>query len=132
VAITGKATLYVAAAIAVAAGVFLVSNVFHSFHYWGSDRRVVSYLEVETPLGSSVDSVRHWLRERQLGSEYSGHVTIRPGSGYPLTKVGGSGFIHTVVATYGWPFEASLEVFYIFDNSERLCDVTIRRTVDAL
>jgi len=129
---TGKAILGVAGTLAIAVGAFLAVNVPHSTHYWGSDQRVAAYLRSETPLGSSVTVVQRWLQQKRLEAAYSGGYIIRAGSDFPPTKVGGSGFIQTTIASYGWPFETAMEGFYIFDSNERLCDITIRRTVDAI
>jgi hypothetical protein len=120
---------YVVLLLAIAAAVLVASWPGNPV-YWGSENTIEAYLKTQTPLGSPQERVSQWLGARNLRAEIH-QATIKPNSEYPLTKIGGSSFIHESIAHYGPIFRADIEAFYVFDANGKLVDLRVRRTVDA-
>jgi hypothetical protein len=104
----------------------VTGNPFTVFHRSTTD--IEAYLRTQTPLGASHADVIAWLGARDITPQVN-NARIRPGSDYPRTSVGGASFIHSSIAHYGLP-RVDVEAFYIFDDKNRLVDITVRRTVD--
>jgi hypothetical protein len=88
-------------------------------------------LRAETPIGAPVSDVLKALKSRGIDAKVH-RVNIPANSDYPLTRTGGASFIHETVGEYGLILKVSVEVFYVFDRSDRLADVRIRKTTDGL
>lgn len=90
------------------------------------------YLVGKTPLGSTETEVLTSLRRRGVSAQpWHGHIQPSPPNDYPLTKVGGKGFIHESIGHYRLVFRTDVEAFYIFDGSGKLVDLRVRKSVDA-
>jgi hypothetical protein len=98
--------------------------------YWGSLLRIEHYLQDQTPIGSTQDTVVTWLQRRGSGAKLN-IATIAPHSTFPPTDTGGASFIQTTIASYRIVLRADVEAFYVFDANDRLADIGVRRTVDA-
>ena len=99
--------------------------------YWGSPHRIERYLRDQTPIGSTQDAVVMWLRGRSSSANIAVAI-IPPHSTYPPTVVGGTSFIHSIIASYRVLFTTDVEAFYVFDASAHLVDIGVRTTTDAL
>jgi len=116
----------IAIAFVIAVVLSLIGNPFSVFHRSTTD--IEAYLRTQTPLGASHADVIAWLGTRDITAEVI-NARIRPGSDYPESSVGGASFIHSSIAHYGLPV-VDVEAFYIFDDNNRLVDITVRRTID--
>ena len=91
------------------------------------------YLIAMTPLGSSETEVLAWLHRRGVSAQpWHGHIEPSPPNDYPLTQIGGEGFIHESIGHYRIVFRTDIEVFYIFDGAGKLVDLRVRKSVDSL
>jgi hypothetical protein len=98
--------------------------------YWRSNNRIEAYLLTQTPIGTPKPTVVSWLKPRGKHTILAS-APVPPHSDYPSTVVGGTSFISTVVAEYWLPLNTTIEAFYIFDATDNLADVRVRRTIDA-
>jgi hypothetical protein len=124
-----RRSLQVAACLVVVS-VISISAFPGSVLYWGSSRRIEHYLKDQTPIGTTQDAVVTWLQRRGCATKIN-VAAVAPHSTYPPTEVGGASFIQTSVASYRLVFQADVEAFCIFDESARLADIGVRKTIDA-
>ena len=128
---TRRALVFLACVAAVGVCALAVAWFPGNLVYWGAEPSIEAYLKSQTPVGSARSEVTGWLkRHGDENAFYSAEIPAR--SDFPLTTTGGKGFIQSDVAHYGWPFRADIEAFFIFDGRERLVDIRVRRTVDAI
>ena len=98
-----------------------------------SARTIERYLVARTPLGSTESEVLKWLHRRGVSAQpWHGHIVPSPPNDYPLTKIGGEGFIHESIGHYRMVFRTEIEVFYIFDRAGKLVDLRVRKSIDSL
>ncbi len=97
--------------------------------YWRGPEHIEAHLLERTPLGTSESDVLDWLSER---SPHYSHrrIPLKPGEGSIPTRIGGSSFVHALIAQYRAPLHVSVEVSYVFDASARLVEIRVRKTVD--
>jgi len=94
--------------------------------FWQEPARIKRYLLEHTPLGSPEEHVVSWLEERGVRS----HINRWPpsaASGAPA-----SALIHESIEHHRILFRTDVEAFYVFDGSQQLVDVRVRKTTDAL
>lgn len=126
---SGALRIVVALATLVLAAVSIVG--YRLFTSQPSPVEIERQLLTETPLGASREDVVRWLAARGIRAEV--HVVKIDGpSDYPLTRTGGTSFIHETLDRSRLLFRTSVEVFYIFDTEGRLVDLRVRRTTDSL
>ena len=105
--------------------------------WWQSDAEIAAHLLKQTPVGSTEGAVVAWLKSQGVADPYVGRFvrTVEPQewvSTYGFNvKARSTAVIHTTVARYGFPFETSVEAFYLFYN-ERLVEIWVRKTTNAL
>lgn len=118
-----------------AVGAALVVAVIAAFPgrlvYWESNDRIQAYLLRKTPLGASQQEVLNWLRKNGTPGKIA-VVPVPPNSNFPPTSIGGESFIQESVANYWLVFRTDIEAFYIFDSRQKLVDLSVRATTDAL
>jgi hypothetical protein len=87
----------------------------------------------QTPLGSSTSEVRGILAARcWLDRSYSGTTGYyyQP-SGQPARTIGVTS-LRGHLGQYGFPFRTAVTVFWGFDRNDRLIDIWVWKTTDAL
>jgi hypothetical protein len=99
---------------------------------WKNPVAIEQHLVAVVGLGSSEGEVLGWLSRNHTPSAGTQEAVILPGSDYPPSRIGGRKFIHKTIGVYGWPFEVDVEAFFIFDQNDRLVEIRVRKTVDAV
>ena len=109
------------------AGVIMLSVVLLSNRPSRSAKDVENYVRKQTPLGSSAEDVRDFIRKRNWGTclDFQGNTsTTRDHYGY--TGVIGFHLLGAKLPDYGFPFRIHTEAYWGFDVNERLVDVHVR------
>jgi hypothetical protein len=97
--------------------------------YLRNSEAIESYLEQQTPLGTPAADVADWLEDEGAVAELIRRLIV-PGSDMPPSRGGGSGYVHSLLATYRSPLHVSVEAFYILDSQERLVEIRVRKIAD--
>ena len=97
--------------------------------------RSPQFIEAEllekTPIGDAEAPVVQVIKQQGRQAAVHRHMHIPAGSDYPPTKVAGEGFAVVLLGEYWAPFRTSVEAFYVFDSTNRLVGITVRKTIDA-
>ncbi|WP_242162949.1 hypothetical protein [Lysobacter sp. M15] len=91
--------------------------------FLGADR-IESQLLEETPIGSSEDQVLAHLRANGLKPAPLWRGSVEPNTIYPPNTIAGNRY--TII------FTTSVEAFYVFGQDQRLVEIAVRKTTDAL
>ena len=113
--------------------VFVSVGLCVAYPLWRSESSIRAYLLRQTPLGSSIQEVRAFLERRGwLDRSYSGDTGyyFQP-VGQPARTVGVSSLTGDL-GQYGFPLRVSVTAFWGFDANDRLIDIWVWKTTDAL
>ncbi|MBF6023961.1 hypothetical protein [Lysobacter niastensis] len=121
-----------AALIALAVAGALAVAVLPDWRWHLSPEKIESRLLEATPIGSSEDQVLAHLQAQGLKPAPLWRGAVAPNTAYPPSTVAGGSFTHTVVGEYSLIFTTSVEAFYIFGVDQRLVEIAVRKTTDAL
>ena len=107
-------------------------------YVWGDADRVEDRLVVMVPLGSSpallkaTAKSRGWdINHRNVRSWPAGSKTYMDDTHLSCRSRGGLA-VPSIIAHYSAPFETYVESLWLFDPQNRLRDICVRKTVDAL
>jgi len=95
-----------------------------------------AWLVKRVPYGSSEEQVRTFLAARRFGTTWSaGQDSFSRSHGVKFSE--GTHTIQVLIGDYRQPlslflFETSTEAFFGFDANNRLVDIRVRKTTDAL
>ena len=108
------------------------SPLFSKLSLRQDDEVIESRLRSLTPLGSTEAQVLSHLTNRGLKPEPIWRGEIAPGSQYVNSTVPGRSFFRVLVGEYRNIFVTSVSAFYIFDKDQRLVEIGVRKSTDAL
>lgn len=108
-------------------------------HYvWGDANRVEQRLVDMVPLGSSFARLEEAAKERgwdidrrNVRSWPAGSKTYMDDTHLDCRSRGGP-VVPIIIARYSAPFRTAVETLWLFDQQNRLRDICVRKTVDAL
>lgn len=123
---------YVALTLVVTSTAIAFVELAQYSQFRGSDQQLEAKLRTETPIGASAEAVAARLGIASSSSDAIFRAHVDAGSKYPPTTVGGEAFLEHHLGTYGLFFRTDVSAFYIFDGGDRLVDIRVVRSTDAL